>query len=62
MLKATERLHWLTPEKFAAASREEQVLLLVYTQERDLEEVERSGSLAVGRMLTKPGGKRRGES
>ena len=52
MLKACERLHFLDPEKFSNASRERQALLIVFAQERDLEELERAGSLALGNLLT----------
>ena len=46
-------MHFLTPALFDSMPREEQVAILVYTQERDLEEAERAGSLALGNMLTK---------
>lgn len=51
MLKVWERLPRITPEVFAVLSREEQVLLLVYAQERDLEELEqRVGNLGLGEV------------
>ena len=53
MLKATERLHWLTPAKFDLMSRAGQSVVIVFAQERDLEDLERAGSLAVGNLLTK---------
>lgn len=52
MLRACERQHWLTPDVFWGLPRHEQALLIVYTQERDIEESERAGSLALGRALT----------
>ena len=49
MLKVWERLPRITPEIFARLPREEQVLLLVYAQERDLEDLEhRLGNLGLG--------------
>ena len=48
-MKATERLPWLTLERFYKATREEQVLLLTYAQERDFEESEIA---AAGTMAT----------
>jgi len=45
-------MHFLTPDLFWQLPREEQALLIVYTQERDIEESERAGSLALGRALT----------
>lgn len=46
-LKATERLPWLTLDAFFAADRAEQIVLLVYAQERDREDVERSAATMI---------------
>ena len=45
MLKACERLDFMTPARFWSLPREEQVLLVTYALERDLEEQERPGNL-----------------
>ncbi len=41
-MKATERLHWLSLDDFFELPREKQILILVYAQERDEEDAERS--------------------
>ena len=49
-LKACERLPFLSLDAFYQADREEQILLMVYAQERDQEEGERTlGSLGGGK-------------
>ena len=50
-MKATERLPWLTLDKFYSATREEQILILVYTQEREQEELENALDRAVVNLI-----------
>ena len=50
-MKATERLHWLTLDDFYRAPREVQILLLVYTQEREEEELEHALARSVTNLV-----------
>jgi len=57
-LKATERLPWLTLEKFYRAPREEQILILVYAQEREQEELEHVLERSIASVIPVPTGPR----